>query len=219
MKVVVAEPSRLLRTVLRRLLERADEIEVVACVESSVELTAQCRQGRPQVVVAATSFPDADLIESIAEILLNAARVLVVAQAIDTEAVTKLLLAGASGCLLVDDSRSLDVVAAVREVAAGRAALHPAAAAVVLRQWRAVRSADPAVPAVSLPRLTPREDEVLQALARGLTTKAIGRELAVSPKTVEAHVARLLAKLGARNRAHAVSVAAEMGLLGCAAAP
>lgn len=64
-----------------------------------------------------------------------------------------------------------------------------------------------------VPRLTPREAEVLRALARGLPTKTIGREMSVSPKTVEAHIARLLAKLKARHRAHAVSIALNLGLL------
>jgi DNA-binding NarL/FixJ family response regulator len=110
------------------------------------------------------------------------------------------------------------VLEATRAVAAGNAALHPAVAAAVLALWRSSqpRTEDARhlpMPPAELPRLTPREAEVLEALARGLPTKAIGREMSVSPKTVESHIARLLTKLDVRNRAHAVSVALDLGLL------
>jgi DNA-binding NarL/FixJ family response regulator len=126
------------------------------------------------------------------------------------EAAAALLFAGAGGCLFVEDAGAAEVVAATREVAAGHAALHPAAAAAVLRQWRATHaSVGPAREA----KLSAREIEVLRAMAEGLPTKSVARALGVSPKTVEAHTARILARLGARNRAQAIAVAAEQGLL------
>jgi DNA-binding NarL/FixJ family response regulator len=217
MKILTADPSPMLRAVLTAAFDTVDDVEVAASAGSAAELLVHCRRCRPQVVVSGLGFPDGELIEVIAEILRGVARVLVVCDAAAAEKAGALLLAGASGCLYVDDCGRADVVAAVRRVAAGDAALHPAAAATVLRMWRAERSregrrADGGRP-VPMPTLTPREDEVLRALARGLPTKSIGRELAVSPKTVEAHIARVLTKLGARNRAQAVALAESCGLL------
>lgn len=220
MKAIVADPSLSLRGVLTRTFDGLADIDVVASVGSLSELLDCCRRCTPKVVLAGTSFADGDLVEVLPEVLLAGARVLVIcdADAGAAEVVSPLLFAGASGCLFVQDAGPDEVVAATRDVAAGNAALHPAAAAAVLRQWRATRSTTPdstgsPSAAVAVPSLTRREAEVLAALARGLPTKRIGRELAVSPKTVDAHIARLLAKLGARNRAQAVSVALERGLL------
>ncbi len=219
-KVVVADPSRSVRDVLARTFDGLADVDVVASVGSLSELLARCRRCSPDVVLAGTTFADGDLVELLPDVLLAGARVLVIGDASvgAADAVSPLLFAGASGCLFVQDAGPDEVVAATRQVAAGNASLHPAAAAAVLRQWRATRSTPPdrtesPPDAVAVPQLTRREAEVLAALARGLPTKTIGRELAVSPKTVDAHIARLLAKLGVRNRAQAVSVALEYGLL------
>lgn len=216
MNVIVADRSPLMRSVLVRVFEDAADIEVVGSIGGLSELLASCRQRAPEVVLAGISFGDGDLMDGIATMLLEGARVLVICDVAASELASMLLFAGASGCLFVQDVCAADVVAATRDVADGNAALHPAAAAAVLRQWRAARQPAPPVASDSAnaaPQLTPREAEVLDALARGLPTKTIGRELAVSPKTVEAHIARLLAKLDARNRAQAVSVALDRGLL------
>ncbi len=220
MRVVIADPSTLLRSVLVGVFSDAADVEVAATVASLDELRASCRRDKPHVVLAGTSFPDGSMADAIADILLIGARVIVVCDAQSAESAPGLLFAGASGCLFVQDAGPVEVIEATRAVAAGNAALHPAVAAAVLRQWRSSpgRTPDnagnsPTAPDAEAPHLTPRETEVLAALARGLPTKAIGREMSVSPKTVEAHIARLLAKLKARHRAHAVSVALDLGLL------
>jgi DNA-binding NarL/FixJ family response regulator len=165
------------------------------------------------MVLSACSFADGNLLDAMPELLSMGARVLVVCTATATEAVSALLFAGASGCLSVDDCAPSDVVAATRTVVAGHAALHPVAAAAVLQQWRMMRSSPGGLLSRSQPpTLTRREVDVLHALARGLPTKTIARELSLSPKTVEAHISRLLTKLGARNRAQAISVARSQGL-------
>ncbi|MGH3612597.1 MAG: response regulator transcription factor [Pseudonocardia sp.] len=218
MRVVIADPSPLLRDVLAGVFTGTADIDVAATAATLDEIRTGCRRFTPEVVISGTSFPDGDMSEAIAGILLTGTRVLVVCDASSANVSSALLFAGASGCLFVQDAGPIEVVDATRDVAAGNAALHPAVAAAVLRQWRAEQvrpggSRDSAPTTTPRVRLTPREGEVLAALARGLPTKLIGRELVVSPKTVEAHIARLLAKLGARNRAHAVSVALECGLL------
>jgi DNA-binding NarL/FixJ family response regulator len=216
-KVLVADPSPLLRDILSAPFseETSDDLECAGAVGSLTDLRVACRRLRPHVVLSACDFGDGDLLEVMPELLRTGTRVLVVcsATATATEAVSALLFAGASGCLSIDDCAPSDVVVAARTVAAGHAALHPAAAAAVLRKWRMMRSSsDGLLSRSEAPTLTRREADVLQALARGLSTKTIARELSVSPKTVEAHIGRLLAKLGAHNRAHAISVARSQGL-------
>lgn len=218
MKVLVADPSPLLREVLsvpfsEATSENGTDLECAGVVGSLTDLRAACRRLRPHMVLSACGFADGDLLDAMPELLSTGARVLIVCTSTETEAVSALLFAGALGCLSVDDCTPSDVVAATRTVAAGHAALHPVAAAAVLRQWRMMRSSsDGVAPRSEPPTLTRREVDVLHALARGLPTKTIARELSVSPKTVEAHISRLLTKLGARNRAHAISVARLQGL-------
>jgi DNA-binding NarL/FixJ family response regulator len=219
MRVVIADPSTLLRSVLVGVFGDAADVDVAAAVATLYELRESCQRDKPHVVLAGTAFPDGSMVDVIADVMLMGARVLVVCDAQSAESGSGLLFAGASGCLFVQDATPVDVVEATRAVAAGNAALHPVVAGTVLELWRSsqrrtgVARLTPMAPAAELPRLTPRESEVLGALARGLPTKAIGREMSVSPKTVESHIARLLAKLDARNRAHAVSVAMDLGLL------
>lgn len=217
MRVVIADPSPLLRSVITGAFADAPDIDVAATVGSMDELSASYRRYKPQVVLIGTSFSDGAMRDAIADILQGGTRVLVICDARSADVASALLFAGASGCLFVQDAGPADVVEATRAVAAGNAALHPAVAAAVLQLWRSApvisdRGAEEPDVARST-TLTPREAQVLRALARGLPTKVIGRELDVSPKTVEAHIARLLAKLGVRNRAHAVSVALALGLL------
>lgn len=213
MRVVIADPSPLLRSVIAGAFTEATDIDVAATVGSVGELRASYLRYRPQVVLVGTSFSDGAMLDAIADILHGGIRVLVICDERSADVASSLLFAGASGCLFVQDAGPADVVEATRAVAAGNAALHPAVAAAVLQLWRSA-PVTAEQPDVALPtKLTPREAQVLRALARGLPTKAIGRELDVSPKTVEAHIARLLAKLKARHRAHAVSIALDLGLL------
>lgn len=214
-KVLVADPSPLLREVLSAPFSAvsSDDLECVGAVGSLTELRAACQRLRPHIVLSACGFADGDLLDVMPELLSTGSRVLVVCTSTATEALSALLFAGASGCLSVDDCAPSEVVAAARTIAAGHAALHPAAAAAVLQQWRLTRASSDGRPSRSEPpTLTQREMDVLHALARGLPTKTIARELSVSPKTVEAQISRLLMKLGAHNRAHAISVARSQGL-------
>jgi DNA-binding NarL/FixJ family response regulator len=217
MKIVVADPSALLRDTMAAAFDTAPDIQVVGAADSLSALLRACRSTAPQVVVAAPRFADGSLHEHVGELLMGDTRVLAISDATTDASITQLLFAGASGCLSWRDAAPSDLVGATRDVAAGRAALHPMAAAAVLAQWRGVRGAGsathPPTAAIGTSPLTAREADVLAALARGLPTKTIGRELAISPKTVESHVGRLLAKLGARSRAQAVSIAHDRGLL------
>lgn len=211
-RVLIANPSPLLRTILRRAISR-DHIELVGEASSCAEAVEHARVARPQVVVASSTFDDAPLAHGLRDILASGARVLVVCASPSPATLTTLLVAGVSGYLFIEDVGPDELVAGVRAVVAGDAALHPSAAAAVLQQWRALRQASP--PASAGPRtdLTARELEVLTAMAEGLATKAIALRLDVALKTVENHKARVFGKLGARSHAHAVTLAIEQGLL------
>lgn len=212
LRVLVANPSPLLRSVQRRACE-SHAIDVVGQACSSAEALSQTRQSRPHVVLSSTNFDDGPLVEILRGVLATNARVLVVGEAPAASLLNTLLIAGVSGYLYIDQVGVGDLVAGVRTVAVGDAALHPAAAALVLQQWRASRATPPIDTAAPRTDLTVRELEVLTAMAEGLATKAIAMRLGVAMKTVENHKARVFSKLGARNHAHAVSLAIAQGLL------
>lgn len=207
MRVLVAHSSPLLRDVLCEVLD-GEALALDPPVAGLADLRAACRLDPPTVAIAGLNFPDGALAEAITEVLLTGTRVLVLCRAEEARAASGLLFSGAAGCLVVDDSGCGDVVSAVHAAAEGRAPLHPAVASAVLNQWRAAQER-----AAPNERLSDREVEVLQLLAEGRPTRAAAGALAVSPKTIEAHLARMMVKLGARNRAHLVAIAAERGLL------
>lgn len=209
--VVVADPARLHRELYAGVLSSVEGMLVKSIEDDCDGLVAASRCHRPQVVLSAPTLRTGKLLDVLPAILTGGSRVLVVSSSASDD-ISDLLLAGASGGVSIQETAPIELVAAVRDVAAGRAALHPAAAAAVLRQWRASRG-EPATRAPQGIRLSARESEVLMCLNQGMTTKEIGRRLTISPKTAEAHIARLLSKLGARNRAHAVAVAVAEGLV------
>jgi two-component system nitrate/nitrite response regulator NarL len=144
-------------------------------------------------------------------VLESGARVLLIADGASREQVLAGLLAGASGQVQLCTTSPQRFLRAIRQVAEGRAALHPDVAAVVLHQWRAMRTTEP--PRSRGVALSAREVEILSAAAEGLTNQGIARRLQVSAKTVENHKGRIFAKLGARNQAEAVAVAIREGFL------
>ncbi|WP_166486444.1 response regulator transcription factor [Blastococcus saxobsidens] len=186
-------------------------IPVVGDADRLTILRQRCAETHPQVVVSAERFPDGDLLAGLTALLSSGARILAVCES-HSDNVVDILLAGASGCVFLTDGLPDDVAQGVRTVSKGGSALHPLAAHAVLNRWRAERDG----PSPSNPRrdvLTSREREILAAMARGLTTRGVAEKLEISVKTVEAHKARVFAKLGARNQAHAVSLARSRHLL------
>ncbi len=208
-RVVLAEPSGLIRSLLRVALG-ASEVTVVGETGSLAELLELCRSERPTVVVSNCTLADADIDDSLPEIDACGARLLVIAREVSPERLTALLSGGVWG-YLVHDTAPDAVLDAVRAVARGEVALHPQAASLVVDQWRWLRAA----PERTNDRLTltPREGDVLEAMADGLSTKAIARRLGVAVKTVENHKTRVFDKLGVRSQAHAVGMAISQGLL------
>ncbi|XNQ46113.1 response regulator transcription factor [Microbacterium sp. 1P06AB] len=212
MRVLIVDDQSLIRLGFRMVLEAADGIEVVgeaADGAGAVEATARLR---PDVVLMDVRMPGVDGIEATARIARDhpTVRVLVLTTFDLDEYAFGALRAGAGGFLLKDAGRD-ELVAAVRAVAAGEATLAPR---IVRRMIELVTDTGGTLPGGSpepAPRghgsLTAREEEVLGAMARGLTNAEIADELFLGESTVKTHVGRILAKLPARDRVHAVLIA------------
>jgi len=208
-RVLVADDHALIRSGITALLEAAD-IEVVGEAATGREAVAQAATLAPDLVLMDIRMPGMDGIEATSRVtaLDDPPRVLVLTTFDLDEYVYRALEAGASGFLL-KDAPPERLVDAVRTVAAGDALLAPEVTRRLIERYLA----SPPAPAASRPELTPREEEIWRLLTRGLSNLEIGQSLYLSEATVKAHVTRLLAKLGVRDRVQAVVAAYETGLV------
>ncbi|WP_433199802.1 response regulator [Dactylosporangium sp. CS-047395] len=214
LRVVIADDQALVRTGFRMILT-ADGIDVVAEAANGVEAVEAVRRTVPDVVLMDVRMPEMDGLEATRRILADEAatapRVVILTTFDLDRYVYAALSAGASGFLLKDVSPE-QLVAAVRLVRAGDALLAPAITRRLIERY-AARDARTATLHRDLSTLTPREVEVLALLARGLSNAELAERLFLSDATVKTHVARILSKLGLRDRAQAIVVAYETGLV------
>jgi len=213
LRVVVADDQALVRTGFRMILTE-DGIEVVGEATNGAEAIDAVRRTRPDVVLMDIRMPEMDGLEATRRILTGASsepRVIMLTTFDLDHYVYAALSAGASGFLLKDVTPE-HLVAAVRMVRSGDALLAPAITRRLVERF-AGRSAETAKIHRDLSTLTPRELEVLRLLARGLSNAELAADLHLSEATVKTHVARILAKLGLRDRVQAVVVAYETGLV------
>lgn len=206
-RVVLADRERLVRDLMTSELTRFG-LEVTAAVSTAEELGHAVDDGLAEVIVVSDPLAGRSVAELLPELARTGAKVIVLSHQLDPDRVTDALERGAVGYLL-HDMEPDELARAVTAVAELGAALHFRVAALLLGQWRAFRQDHPRL-ALSL---TPRELEILSGLARGDTTKAMAARLGIAQKTVESHRLRLFDKLGAKSQAHAVSIAASLGLL------
>jgi len=212
-RVVVADDQALVRTGFRMILT-ADGIDVVAEASTGNEAIDAVRRTRPDVVLMDIRMPGLDGLEATRRILAadgDAPRVLMLTTFDLDEYVYAALAAGASGFLLKDVSPE-QLTAAVRLVRSGDALLAPSITRRLVERF-AGRGQEESVVHRDLAALTPREREVLQMLARGLSNAELAAAFQLSEATVKTHVARILGKLQLRDRVQAVVVAYETGLV------
>ncbi|GAA5705412.1 response regulator [Streptomyces avermitilis] len=217
LRVLLADDQTLVRTGFRLIL-RADGIDVVAEATNGAEAVEAARRTRPDVVLMDVRMPEMDGLEATRRILTGARdtpRVIILTTFDLDRYVYAALSAGASGFLLKDVTPE-QLTAAVRTVRAGDALLAPAITRRLVERFTQ-RGTDTDALHRDLASLTPRELEVLGLLARGLSNAELATRLHLAEATVKTHVARILAKLGLRDRVQAVIVAYETGLVSAGA--
>jgi DNA-binding NarL/FixJ family response regulator len=210
-RVLICDDQQVVREGLRAILSTAPQIEVVGLARHGADALEQIPAARPDVVLMDLKMPVMDGVQATREIRARfpGVRVLVLTTYDADQWVLDAVRAGASGYLL-KDSPGDALIAAVEGTAAGRTHLDPAVAGRLVEH---VSRAAPAAPGTLPDSLTEREREVLGLVARGLSNAEIAAELVVSEATVKTHVARILSKLGLRDRIQAVVLAYETGFV------
>jgi DNA-binding NarL/FixJ family response regulator len=222
-RVVIADDQNLVRSGFRMILGSAG-IQVVAEAADGAAAVAATLRHRPDVVLMDIRMPEMDGLEATRRILAAPAaadcRIIILTTFDLDQYVYAALTAGASGFLLKDVTPE-QLVTSVRTVRAGDALLAPSITRRLVERFAPRASGGPAGPAVhaDLSDLTPRELEVLQLVARGLSNSEIAAQLSLSEATVKTHVARIFAKLQLRDRVQAVVLAYETGLVGAGTQP
>jgi DNA-binding NarL/FixJ family response regulator len=211
-RVLIVDDDELMRAGLRGILSDDETIEVVGEAGDGRDAVYRARLLKPDVVVMDVRMPDLDGIAATRELLGGSpdARVVILTTFEQDDYIFGALSAGASGFLL-KRTRPEELVAAIHTIAAGDSLLSPSVTSRVIERMAKRPTAD-AASVERLDELTPREREVLQLMARGLSNGEIAGALVIEESTVKTHVKRVLTKLGARDRVQAVIFAYESGL-------
>ena len=213
-RVLIADDQEMVRMGFRMILDSHDDIEVVADVADGVSAVSKARELRPDVCLLDIRMPGLDGLEVTRQLagpdVTDPLKVVVVTTFDLDEYVHTALRNGASGFLLKDAGPAL-LIEAVRAADRGDALVSPQITVRLLKHFNgsAVKSkaASPSEP------LTPREMDVLKAVARGLTNTEIGAELFMSLSTVKTHLASVQSKIGARNRVESAAWAWRSGVV------
>jgi len=217
-RILLVDDQELIRLGFRMVLEAETDLVVIGEAGDGRTAVAQTVALQPDVVLMDIRMPGLDGIAATEEIVRDhpGTRVLVLTTFDLDEYAFGAIRAGASGFLLKDAQRH-EMISAVRAVHRGDAALSPRITRMLLDHVSPRLQAPSAEGAEVLQTLTDREQEVFLAIARGLSNAEIAETLYVSESTVKTHVSRVLAKLGARDRIHAVILAHRLGYAGDAA--
>jgi DNA-binding NarL/FixJ family response regulator len=213
-RVLIADDQALVRVGLRKILDVEPDMELVGEAEDGDAAVGEAHRLRPDVVLMDIRMPVLDGIEATRRVTgrLAETRVLILTTFGLDSYVFEALRAGASGFML-KDAPPEEIAAGVRIVARGEALLAPAVTRSVVEEF----ARRPALESHDLPaevsELTPREREVLDLMTRGLSNPEICRRLVISEATAKTHVARVLQKLGVRDRVQAVIYAYERGIV------
>jgi len=215
-RCLIADDQAMVREGFAAVLAAQPGLQVVGQAANGADAVSQARHVSPDVVLMDVRMPVMDGLQATREILRGAAgqdrpRVLMLTTFDLDDYVYEALRAGASGFLL-KDATAAELVHAVRVVAGGEALLAPSVTRRLIADFaRQPRQDQPPAPALDV--LTQRETEVLRLIARGLSNAEISDALVIAEQTTKTYVGRILAKLGLRDRAQAVVVAYESGLV------
>ena len=218
-KVLIADDQALVRAGFKMILETDPEVRVVAEADDGAEAVEASLRTRPDIALMDIRMPGMDGLEATRRIMAapSPPRVLILTTFDLDEYVFDALTAGASGFLLKDVAPE-QLLAGIRIIAQGDSLLSPSVTRRLIesyvRDGRQTREPPPV-----LDELTPREREILQLVARGLSNKEIADQLVVSSTTIKTHVGRVLMKLALRDRIQAVVFAYENGVIRPGAEP
>ncbi|MER7399866.1 response regulator transcription factor [Streptomyces sp. NPDC000151] len=218
-RVIIVDDQAMVRAGFAALLAAQSDIDVVGDAEDGARGVELSRRSHPDVVLMDVRMPEMDGLEAARQLLspppgvVHRPKVLMLTTFDVDDYVYEALRAGASGFLL-KDAPPADLISAVRVVAAGEALLAPSVTRRLIADFARQRPAPRKDRAsLRLNGLTPRETEVLELIARGLSNQEIAAELVLAEQTVKTHIGRVLAKLDLRDRAQAVIFAYESGLV------
>jgi DNA-binding NarL/FixJ family response regulator len=212
-RVLVADDQQLLRAGFRVILESEPDIEVVGEAADGIAALDLVVSTRPDVVLMDIRMPRLDGLSATERLMAlpDPPRVVVLTTFDQNEYVVRALRAGAYGFLLKDAPASR-LIAAIRAAASGEALIEPSITRRLIEQFAAPDAVPTGIPAV-MHSLTERELQVLRLMARGRSNAEIAGEMVIAETTVKTHVARILTKLGVRDRVQAVVLAYDSGFV------
>ncbi|MFC8078812.1 response regulator [Streptomyces sp. NPDC057307] len=217
-RVIIVDDQAMVRAGFAALLSAQADIDVVGEAPDGRRGIEVSRGTHPDVVLMDVRMPEMDGLAAARALLdppvgvVHRPKVLMLTTFDVDDYVYEALRAGASGFLL-KDAPPADLISAVRVVAAGEALLAPSVTRRLIADFAQQRPAPRKDRSLRLKGLTPRETEVLELIARGLSNREIADHLILAEQTVKTHIGRVLAKLGLRDRAQAVIFAYESGLV------
>lgn len=217
-RVLLSDDHHLFREGLARILQDAPGIECVGCAQNGAEAVSQAKEYQPDVILMDVHMPVMDGVQATQEIcaILPETKILMLTVSENDEDLFGALRAGARGYLL-KNTTSQNLIEGVRRIAAGDSIINPSMAAKLVDQFTAISPERPRTgqfqPEAIPEEITPRERDVLQLVARGLSNKEIGQELNISPHTVKSHLGNSMEKLGISGRVKAAAWAIRHGLL------
>lgn len=209
-KILLADDHAIVRDGLRRSLQMEEDMEVVGQAKDGLSAIQMVKDLLPDVVIMDISMPDINGMDTCREIIRDFPKIKIIGLSMHSakKFVSEMFKAGAAG-YLPKNCEYDELATAIRTVTAGKSYLSPAITDVVLDNY--IRTSTEDSPTV-FSALTKRERQVLQLMAEGKTTKQIGQNLYISPKTVEAHRLRVMEKLNINNIAQLTKYAIQEGL-------